>query len=303
MKFVSNGKTIEFPPRGPAGPDGSPIGTIISYMGRNCPKDYLVCDGSVYALSDYPDLARFFTKQFGSSNYFGGDGVNTFAVPDMRNLFLRGYHGEAEEQLSGEVGIKQDGTKHPNLYASGSESLLYSLGAFSVENPDMNLDYGRTYYYQSLQSGHDSAAEYVGRYCSRPVNMAILYCIKAAESFQAQDVYSTEERRVGTWIDGRPLYQKTFVVDVPTSNQSSTIPNSAIESADNVIDVFGTMSFDTLTVALPFDNRTLYFRMSYDANDGIRLANNITSHTKHVSITLNYTKTTDQAAIQGGISL
>lgn len=35
-------------PSGPAGPDGNPIGTIISYMGLTAPKDYLNCDGSIY---------------------------------------------------------------------------------------------------------------------------------------------------------------------------------------------------------------------------------------------------------------
>lgn len=49
-----------------------------------------------YAVGDYPELAEHFEEQFGDKQYFGGDG-NTFAVPDMRNLFLRGYHGEAEE--------------------------------------------------------------------------------------------------------------------------------------------------------------------------------------------------------------
>lgn len=111
---------------------------------------------------------------------------------------------------------------------------------------------------------------------------------------ESGEVYSTEETRIGTWVDGRPLYQKTFVIDLSASNQSSTIPNSVIESTGNIIDVFGTVSFDTLTVALPFDNRSLYFRISYDKNDGIRTANNITSNTKHVYITLKYTKTTDQ---------
>lgn len=72
--------------RGPSGPDGNPIGTIISFMGTTAPKDYLVCDGAEYNVSDYPKLAALFAEQFGEANHFGGDGAATFAVPDLRNF-------------------------------------------------------------------------------------------------------------------------------------------------------------------------------------------------------------------------
>ena len=101
-----------FGPRGPAGPDGNPVGTVISFMGTSAPEDYLVCDGAEYPIGDYPDLAEHFRQQFGAAGHFGGDGENTFAVPDLRNLFLRGYHGEAEERLSGEVGAQRKLAPH-----------------------------------------------------------------------------------------------------------------------------------------------------------------------------------------------
>ena len=61
----------------------APIGTIISYMGVTAPQDYLACDGSVYNISAYPDLADFIESQFGSKNYFGGNGTTTFGVPTL----------------------------------------------------------------------------------------------------------------------------------------------------------------------------------------------------------------------------
>ena len=61
----------------------APIGTVISYMGVTAPQDYLACDGSTYNISAYSDLADFFQAQFGSKNYFGGDGVTTFGVPTL----------------------------------------------------------------------------------------------------------------------------------------------------------------------------------------------------------------------------
>ena len=71
-------------PMGPQGPDGNPLGTIISYLGNEPPKGYLVCDGKEYQIADHSQLAAFFEKEFGSKNHFGGDGTSTFAVPDFR---------------------------------------------------------------------------------------------------------------------------------------------------------------------------------------------------------------------------
>lgn len=67
--------------------EDSPIGTVISFMGTTAPAHYLVCDGTVYNIADYSALADFIQTQFGSKNYFGGDGTTTFAVPDLDNEF------------------------------------------------------------------------------------------------------------------------------------------------------------------------------------------------------------------------
>lgn len=65
------------------GIEDAPIGHIISYMGNNAPKHYLICDGTEYNITDYPHLAQHFMDEFGSYNYFGGDGITTFAVPEL----------------------------------------------------------------------------------------------------------------------------------------------------------------------------------------------------------------------------
>ena len=66
-----------------SGIEDTPVGHIIHYMGNNAPKHYLICDGGEYNIVDYPYLAQHFTDEFGSVNYFGGDGTTTFAVPDL----------------------------------------------------------------------------------------------------------------------------------------------------------------------------------------------------------------------------
>ena len=200
-----------FGPRGPVGPDGNPIGTIISFMGTTPPNDYLICDGTEYRISDNPDLSAFFSKQFGSSNYFGGDGETTFAVPDMRNLFLRGYRGESEETLSGEIGIRQDGTGFPSLWYDDALNIgIYSNleaienGTAKAKNVDGILKYGSKYgYVRPSSTGNLAEGQLESLFTARPVNMAVLYCIKAILSIPLLDEYDTDDGwHVRKWSDG-----------------------------------------------------------------------------------------------------
>lgn len=58
-----------------------PVGHTIVCTATSAPKHYLPCDGKEYKIADYPDLAAHFLKEFGIVNIFGGDGIETFAVP------------------------------------------------------------------------------------------------------------------------------------------------------------------------------------------------------------------------------
>ncbi len=184
-KTVSGGSKGDPGPQGPSGPDGNPIGTIISYMGITPPKDYLACDGAEYSITDHSDLAEFFETQFGAANYFGGDGTTTFAVPDLRNLFLRGYHGTAAEQLSGEIGAKQEATEHVNIWINATALIGRDSGAYRYPQ---NLDSRKGTYvysydqYDRSSNSNDPSVQDTAFYTSHPVNTAVLYCIKAVVS-------------------------------------------------------------------------------------------------------------------------
>jgi hypothetical protein len=48
---------------------------------------WIECAGQSLKVSDFPTLARLFRNAWGSS-----DGANTFYLPDLRGMFLRGWH-------------------------------------------------------------------------------------------------------------------------------------------------------------------------------------------------------------------
>lgn len=289
-----------FGPRGPAGPDGNPIGTVISFLGSDAPKDYLVCDGTQYSISLYPALASFFEAQFGTKNHFGGNGTATFAVPDMRNLFLRGYHGEAEEQLSGEIGNKQDATTLPMVYA-GSPGLAISSPKNEFVMPQ-NTDSvsittgGRRYSTGSNWVADAMNAEYM--YTPRPVNMAVLYCIKAVESVAAENVYSTEETRIGTWIDGKPLYRKVFGGISPDTTDGAPVADTSDLSMDNIVNGYGWINTNSNNGIryIPYTmdtSNSCFIYVSSDKSKLMMLTRGQSFGGKPFFYTVEYTKTTD----------
>lgn len=271
---------------------GVPIGTIISFMGTKAPKDYLICDGTSYPISQYPGLATFIAGQFGSSNHFGGDGETTFAVPDLRNLFLRGYHGEAEELLSGEVGVKQDATEIPGLAVwsniAGTASVAAPAATHSKppENADKligeQLPMFAGVFPNDVQPGSQIS------YTSRPVNLAVLYCIKAVPSKSADgEVYSTEETRIGTWIDGKPLYRKCFAIG-PVANDTPL----GIENVDLLIDCAGYGVSDSVQYPL---NGSHFLRVVKHSGTVPSLSVTSSEYSQIWGYAI-YTKTTDSAA-------
>lgn len=173
--------------------DSSPIGNIISFMGTVAPDGYLVCDGAELNIADYPKLAQHFETQFGSKNHFGGDGETTFALPDLRNEFLRGYHGDKDEQLSGEVGIHQDATNHNTFGAWGDQKYIFASYLNNNKGEDAGLPpYGAdttdrwndTYSFAGRKASTVADTpnwnddQHFSHYTSRPTNVAVLYCIK-----------------------------------------------------------------------------------------------------------------------------
>lgn len=210
-----------------SGIEDTPVGHIIAHMGTTAPKHYLICDGTEYNIADYPNLAEHFKTDFGSFNYFGGDGTTTFAVPDLRAEFLRGAGTATRNTGSGsEVGKHQDPTKHTHLGYNSYYQTFYhdangtkaSSEASTIHDEQENLDKAFTStdtVGRSVATTATYKGEGIATYTSRPTNTSVLYCIKYEPTYYMQNtyngnVYSTEEQIVGKWIDGKPLYQKSF---------------------------------------------------------------------------------------------
>ena len=199
------------------------IGTIIPYMGKTAPADYLACDGAEYNISDYPDLSSFITTQFGSVNFFGGDGAKTFAVPNLNGEFLRGTgtNSHANQGSGAEVGVHQDATEMPVYGVWNNNKIYVSKNGYrgtilKVDSDIIPSSLTRVAVSGTHQTSESLEEDYIANgfdtaFTSRPTNTSVLYCIKALPAAIRQlDTYSTDETIVGRWINGKPIYRKVF---------------------------------------------------------------------------------------------
>ena len=116
------------------------------------------------------------------------------------------------------------------------------------------------------------------------------------------DNYSTTEHVVGTWTDGKPLYEKTITGTVPTATADGTYAtNNIAHNISNPKIIFATSKFIYPTSAtfseavdLPyFTNSNYQVKCSYSPTNVV-ITNGVTHYNGfNARITIRYTKTTD----------
>lgn len=105
---------------------------------------------------------------------------------------------------------------------------------------------------------------------------------------KSEEVYSTEEQRIGTWIDGKSLYRKTIETTVNNQQQAISLDFSidklknvegGLDNGNQIIPIGYNDNTNCCCVFIQKSNKSLYYMSSWS------------SGTLH--ITLEYTKTTD----------
>lgn len=283
------------------GIEDTPVGHIIAHMGTIAPKHYLICDGTEYNIEDYPYLAQHIEDNFGSISYFGGDGETTFAVPDLRGEFLRGTGTNSHEnQGSGaEVGEHQDASARTRIVTDANGRLVIDyLGqsfASTIANADSSYQVGTT---SDWQRRYNSSASDTGKatlFTSRPTNTSVLYCIKYEPTYfmntyntnyMQPSLYSEEERLVGCWINGKPLYEKVFY------NLSYTAYSGTWTKLFSVAD----LNIDETICINGKRNKVEGFmpQLQFDTYGGTLSVAAISGSHPVFAIVMQYTKTTDE---------
>ena len=136
-----------------------------------------------------------------------------------------------------------------------------------------------------------------------------------ASKFDRSDIYSTSERMVGQWIDGKPLYQKTIQSTLPNVSVNGTSVTKDVSlgvSIDSVVNISGVFRASnawqsmTFVVEDEYNSKTGVIKAAIRDNAAespkniLRLSSNLTSFNGNTCyVTLRYTKTTDSAVAIG----
>lgn len=306
-----------------------PLGTVLPYYGETAPEHFLICDGTEYLKSDYGELATHLLSLTDPTPYQGSD-ADHFKVPDLRGEFLRGSgtNSHTNQGSGSNVGVHQDATDFINMTVSNSGKNIYygTTGDTNTEKYDTMHTSSKTGCTANGTYFSDRAKDKY--YTSRPTNTSVTYIIAYQNAYidlaldgfpiditQPQDgqllmydatagrwvngghKYSTDEHIVGTWINNKPIYEKTIdIAQLPNNNIVSYPTN--ISNIDIVVEIKGitkgsSNSFLPIPLANPNSvNDNIYINYQKDTNS-IRIYTKVNYSNEGAYITMCYTKTTD----------
>lgn len=120
-------------------------------------------------------------------------------------------------------------------------------------------------------------------------------------SSESLDVYSTEEKRIGTWIDGRPLYRKvieaiTLAINVSGAVWSTNERINIVDLDGLVLAMDGSGYGNIYAIPSPY---VPYYISTYNGGVQISQPQNTVAEAcgKSCKIIIKYTKTTDQPEV------
>src|SRR5262245_6802650 len=118
-----------FPSRDGGGGVHDILGEVMPFAGNFVPRDYLPADGRLLSIADNTALFSLI------GTYYGGDGMQTFALPDLRGRTIIGASSfDPLGELVGSPTVALSNTQVPNGFASGVQP-------FQNREPSLALNY------------------------------------------------------------------------------------------------------------------------------------------------------------------
>lgn len=304
-----------------------PIGTMIPFgSATNIPSNWRICDGSEVSRTTYADLFNVIGTSYGE-----GDGETTFNLPNKQgrvsvglattqnefneigkkggskylqehNHINTGFegrlanwsYGQGKDRWKLTTSTSESGYTIAGLDSAGigdSENLQpYEVDVWIIKTSNIigNIEKVDGTIIDNLTS--TSSTDCLSANMGRELNEKLEELSGASSSTR----YSTEEQRIGTWIDGRPIYQK--VISIGTVSTTEVATPTGITNIKEVIDLKGggTMTAGQF-LKWGFENSggfcSCYYELSSNKVKSIVSTTNY--NLKQAYAILEYTKTTD----------
>lgn len=163
---------------------GAEPGTIQAFARATPPRGWLKANGELHNIADQP---RLFAA-LGTT--YGGDGITTFGVPDLRGEFVRGWDDGRSKDAGRALGshqadeIKSHGhSGSTNSAGSHSHRAGSRVGKATGDSRiqirlDTNTGVTASNTTSAGNHSHSVTVNNTGGVETRPTNVAMLYCIK-----------------------------------------------------------------------------------------------------------------------------
>jgi hypothetical protein len=139
----------------------------------------------------------------------------------------------------------------------------------------------------ALQKNNEKIKEYVNNHIGQGSQNIVAYL--------HPNMFSLEERVVGCWVNGKPLYEKTFATKTPKVS-SQTALNFCDLDIENIVDFISTFENQQIINPAPNGNNDNYLTFWYNKTAKLlHIACTEETWVGHeLYITIQYTKTTDE---------
>lgn len=245
---------IENAIQGAVAGDTLPVGSIMPFGGETVPDNYLLCDGQAVSRTTYAQLFSVIGTSYGV-----GDGSTTFNLPDLRGRVPVGYDStQTEFNSTGKTG----GEKTHTLTVAEMPAHQHKMPIDSYVDTDAQTNSQRGGHVSSGTAGvqynttsagggqpHNILQPYITqKYIIKAFQAAgtvaqivNTHDISSTDAYSASYInglhtYSTTEKRIGTWIDGKPIYRKVFDINNPSFSGDTLNYNHGIANMDWLVD-------------------------------------------------------------------
>ena len=126
-----------------------PAGAIMPFGGETAPEGWLLCDGTEVRKSDYNELFIAIKFNFKDATLLADEGVNTFALPDLRGRFPLGLDNMGGPSINRVTDIAADAIGGN----AGDEGTTITLENLPEHEHDMEGESGTQYYATRVGAG------------------------------------------------------------------------------------------------------------------------------------------------------
>lgn len=148
-----------------------PLGAVISTGSAAALGNWMPCEGQTLQIAEYEGLFKVIGTQF------GGDGVATFCLPDMRGRFLRGCGPELKEPRPRGTPPAQAGAVQEDITGAPRNKFTVTLSNWPGGNTSDIISYGTGTKLLKLE-GDKTVTASGGDVETRPANIYVLHLIK-----------------------------------------------------------------------------------------------------------------------------